>query len=165
MREKLQTTEKIMLSIRMREGISYDDLAPHHLERLANYKENGYVSLHDDRVTLTPVGRLIADRIVRELVMQYLQAMDILVIALAVVFVVSGLSKASGNAKGLSGTRDVNVPDWLARLTVNQVLRACRFESYRHHFLTSQLSWLEHLTFNEGVTGSSPVGVTYIRLW
>ncbi|MGI9144097.1 MAG: DoxX family protein [Candidatus Planktophila sp.] len=42
--------------------------------------------------------------------------MDILVIALAVVFVVSGLSKASGNAKGLSGTRDVNVPDPLARL-------------------------------------------------
>ena len=42
--------------------------------------------------------------------------MDILVIALAVVFVVAGLSKASGNAKGLSGTRDVNVPDWLARV-------------------------------------------------
>lgn len=42
--------------------------------------------------------------------------MDILIIALAVVFVVSGLSKASGNAKGLSGTRDVNVPDWLARI-------------------------------------------------
>ena len=42
--------------------------------------------------------------------------MDILVIALAVIFVVSGLSKASGNAKGLSGTRDVNVPDWLARV-------------------------------------------------
>jgi uncharacterized membrane protein YphA (DoxX/SURF4 family) len=42
--------------------------------------------------------------------------MDILIIALAVVFVVSGLSKASGNAKGLSGTRDVNVPDLLARL-------------------------------------------------
>jgi uncharacterized membrane protein YphA (DoxX/SURF4 family) len=42
--------------------------------------------------------------------------MDILAIALAVVFVVSGLSKASGNAKGLSGTRDVNVPDLLARL-------------------------------------------------
>ena len=41
--------------------------------------------------------------------------MDILVNALAVIFVVSGLSKASGNAKGLSGTRDVNVPDLLAR--------------------------------------------------
>ena len=41
--------------------------------------------------------------------------MDILVIALAVIFVVAGLSKACGNAKGLSGTRDVNVPDLLAR--------------------------------------------------
>ena len=61
--------EKIMLSIRMREGISFDELAPHHLERLAIYKENGYVSLRGDSVTLTPVGRLIADRIVRELVM------------------------------------------------------------------------------------------------
>ena len=61
--------EKIMLSIRMREGISFDELAPHHLERLAIYKENGYVTLNGDSVTLTPVGRLIADRIVRELVM------------------------------------------------------------------------------------------------
>jgi oxygen-independent coproporphyrinogen-3 oxidase len=61
--------EKIMLSIRMRDGISFDELAPHHLERLAIYKENGYVSLNGDSVTLTPVGRLIADRIVRELVM------------------------------------------------------------------------------------------------
>ena len=35
---------------------------------------------------------------------------------LAVVFVISGLSKASGNAKGLSGTRDVNVKDGIARV-------------------------------------------------
>jgi len=35
---------------------------------------------------------------------------------LALVFVVSGLSKASGNEKGLSGTRDVNVKDGLARV-------------------------------------------------
>ncbi len=35
---------------------------------------------------------------------------------LAVIFVISGLSKASGNDKGLSGTRDVNVPDGLARI-------------------------------------------------
>ena len=72
-REKLTAEqiqdEKIMLSIRMREGISFEELAPQHLERLAIYKDNGYVSLHEDRVTLTPVGRLIADRIVRELVM------------------------------------------------------------------------------------------------
>jgi oxygen-independent coproporphyrinogen-3 oxidase len=72
-REKLTAEqiqdEKIMLSIRMREGISFEELAPQHLERLAIYKDNGYVSLNGDRVTLTPVGRLIADRIVRELVM------------------------------------------------------------------------------------------------
>lgn len=35
---------------------------------------------------------------------------------LAVVFVISGLSKASGNPKGLSGTRDVNVKDGIARI-------------------------------------------------
>ena len=42
--------------------------------------------------------------------------MTILVAFLAVIFVISGLSKASGNEKGLSGTRDVNVPDFLARI-------------------------------------------------
>ena len=36
---------------------------------------------------------------------------------LALIFVISGLSKASGNPKGLSGTRDVNVPDGFARFT------------------------------------------------
>ena len=35
---------------------------------------------------------------------------------LALVFVISGLSKASGNPKGLSGTRDVNVKDGIARV-------------------------------------------------
>jgi len=40
----------------------------------------------------------------------------ILLSFLALVFVVSGLSKASGNEKGLSGTRDVNVKDGLARV-------------------------------------------------
>jgi hypothetical protein len=39
----------------------------------------------------------------------------ILLAFLAVIFVISGLSKASGNAKGLSGTRDVNVKDGIAR--------------------------------------------------
>lgn len=43
-------------------------------------------------------------------------ALTIIVAFLAVVFVISGLSKASGNEKGLSGTRDVNVPDKFARL-------------------------------------------------
>jgi uncharacterized membrane protein YphA (DoxX/SURF4 family) len=40
----------------------------------------------------------------------------IIVAFLAVIFVISGLSKASGNDKGLSGTREVNVPDWFARV-------------------------------------------------
>jgi len=35
---------------------------------------------------------------------------------LALIFVISGLSKASGNEKGLSGTRDVNVADGFARV-------------------------------------------------
>jgi uncharacterized membrane protein YphA (DoxX/SURF4 family) len=40
----------------------------------------------------------------------------ILLAFLAVIFVISGLSKASGNEKGLSGTRDVNVKDGIARV-------------------------------------------------
>jgi uncharacterized membrane protein YphA (DoxX/SURF4 family) len=43
-------------------------------------------------------------------------ALLIIVAFLAVVFVISGLSKASGNEKGLSGTRDVNVKDGIARV-------------------------------------------------
>ncbi|MCX6427454.1 MAG: DoxX family protein [Actinobacteria bacterium] len=39
----------------------------------------------------------------------------VLVSLLALIFLISGLSKASGNPKGLSGTRDVNVPNQLAR--------------------------------------------------
>jgi len=37
------------------------------LQLLATYRDNGFVQLHDDRVLLTPTGRLIADRIVREI--------------------------------------------------------------------------------------------------
>lgn len=39
----------------------------------------------------------------------------VLVSLLALIFLISGLSKASGNPKGLSGTRDVNVSDGFAR--------------------------------------------------
>jgi uncharacterized membrane protein YphA (DoxX/SURF4 family) len=41
---------------------------------------------------------------------------NILLGLLAVIFLVSGLFKLSGNPKGLEGTRDVNVPDKLARV-------------------------------------------------
>ena len=59
--------EAILLGIRMRDGLKIELLEPHQLEVLAVYRENGFVQLHDDRVLLTPAGRLIADRIVREI--------------------------------------------------------------------------------------------------
>jgi hypothetical protein len=43
-------------------------------------------------------------------------AHDILLGLLAVVFLVSGAMKLSGNPKGLQGTRDVNIGDRIARL-------------------------------------------------
>ena len=60
-------SESIMLGIRMREGLAISMLEPRQLELLGTYRENGYVELVEDRVLLTPVGRLIADRIVREI--------------------------------------------------------------------------------------------------
>ncbi len=44
------------------------------------------------------------------------EANSIVIIFLAVVFLVSGLAKASGNEKGLRGTRDVSVSDGFARM-------------------------------------------------
>ena len=44
---------------------------------------------------------------------------------------------------------------WLARLTVNQVRKACRFDPY--HFHTGQVAQLgEHRTVNTRVVGSYP---------
>jgi oxygen-independent coproporphyrinogen-3 oxidase len=59
--------ESILLGIRMREGLALELLEPHQMEVLAVYRENGFVELRDDRVVLSPAGRLIADRIVREI--------------------------------------------------------------------------------------------------
>ena len=59
--------ESILLGIRMRDGLLIELLEPHQLEVLAVYRENGFVQLQDDRVILSPAGRLIADRIVREI--------------------------------------------------------------------------------------------------
>ena len=61
--------EEIMLAIRMREGLSFEALKPQEFERLASYREEGYIDTSSDRIKLTPTGRLIADRIVREIVM------------------------------------------------------------------------------------------------
>ncbi len=59
--------ESILLGIRMRDGLQVELLEPHQLEVLAVYRENGFIELHEDRVILSPAGRLIADRIVREI--------------------------------------------------------------------------------------------------
>jgi oxygen-independent coproporphyrinogen-3 oxidase len=59
--------EAILLQIRMREGLEIALLLPHQLEVLAEYRYNGFVEINEDRVLLTPTGRLIADRIVREI--------------------------------------------------------------------------------------------------
>jgi oxygen-independent coproporphyrinogen-3 oxidase len=59
--------EAIMLGIRMREGLLRSDLSSTQIQTLSTYGENGFVEMLQDRVLLTPTGRLIADRIVREL--------------------------------------------------------------------------------------------------
>jgi len=59
--------ESILLGIRMRDGLKVGLLEPHQMQVLSQYSDNGFVQLHDDRVLLTPTGRLIADRIVREI--------------------------------------------------------------------------------------------------
>ena len=60
--------ESIMLAIRMRDGIDISNLTPTQLERIESYRESGHVSMVDKHLQLSPQGRLIADRIVRELV-------------------------------------------------------------------------------------------------
>ena len=62
--EKEKHEERIMLQIRLREGLS--DLTPEQLLVLADYPYE--VEIIDNRAILTAAGRLIADRIVRELI-------------------------------------------------------------------------------------------------
>jgi oxygen-independent coproporphyrinogen-3 oxidase len=50
----------------LREGISISDLSPAQIAVLEKYPEQ--VEKLDNQVVLTPQGRLIADRIVRELI-------------------------------------------------------------------------------------------------
>ncbi len=59
--------ESIMLGIRMREGIDLDSLNASQIARLSSYREAGHISVLDNRLQLSPTGRLIADRIVGEL--------------------------------------------------------------------------------------------------
>ena len=66
-----KSDEAIMLSIRMRAGISLNDLSEAQTDRVAEYRHSGHLDpilWEEGTLQLTPKGRLIADRIVRELV-------------------------------------------------------------------------------------------------
>jgi putative oxygen-independent coproporphyrinogen III oxidase len=74
-REVLTTAQKsdeaLMLSIRMREGIALSQLSGGQIEKVSGYRQSGHLDAESWRsgtLQLTPQGRLIADRIVRELV-------------------------------------------------------------------------------------------------
>ena len=65
--ESEKSDEKIMLQIRLRDGIAINDLTQAQLQKLENYQNQ--VETIGNRLVLTPSGRLIADRIVRDLIM------------------------------------------------------------------------------------------------
>ena len=63
--------EEIMLSIRMREGVSLSKLSKEQSDRIISYCDTGHLDAahwQAGTLQLTPQGRLIVDRIVRELV-------------------------------------------------------------------------------------------------
>ena len=69
--ERQKSDEAIMLSIRMRGGILLCDLSEGQRLKVADYRDSGHLDSarwEEGTLQLTPVGRLIADRIVRELV-------------------------------------------------------------------------------------------------
>ena len=59
--------ESIMLGIRMRQGLSLARLSNVQIESLRKFSLDDYVNMGEKQVVLTPKGRLIADRIVREI--------------------------------------------------------------------------------------------------
>ena len=66
-----KSDEAIMLAIRMRDGIAVNDLSAQQIAKVAGYCQSGHLDVAQweaGTMQLTPQGRLIADRIVRELV-------------------------------------------------------------------------------------------------
>jgi oxygen-independent coproporphyrinogen-3 oxidase len=65
-------SERIMLEIRMPEGITKNSLSAASLLKLESFLTGGQISLElweQGRISLTLSGRLMADRIVREILM------------------------------------------------------------------------------------------------
>lgn len=70
--DEAKQSESVMLRIRLREGISAEAFGADVVLRLADYVAQGYLDesgWSQGRVVLTRTGRLIADRIVREIVL------------------------------------------------------------------------------------------------
>lgn len=66
-----KSDEKVMLAIRMREGIALSEFSAEQRNRVLGYTNSGHINSErwsEGSLQLTPQGRLIADRIVRELV-------------------------------------------------------------------------------------------------
>ena len=69
--QEQKENERIMLEIRLREGIALDSLGQAQIDRLKNYLSSDHLDAtawQADRVVLTLTGRLIADRIVQEII-------------------------------------------------------------------------------------------------
>ncbi len=60
-------TERIMLAVRLRTGLSLAELAPNAISAVDNVIADGLALRTDDRLVLTDRGRLLADGVVREL--------------------------------------------------------------------------------------------------
>jgi putative oxygen-independent coproporphyrinogen III oxidase len=60
-------TERVLLEIRLREGLPVDVLDPVGLEGVPELVDRGLVSREEDRLVLTLRGRLLADAVVRDL--------------------------------------------------------------------------------------------------
>ena len=61
-----KSAENLMLQIRLREGLAIDELESSQLQKLEAFKNE--IEVKGNRMVLTPIGRLVADRIVRELI-------------------------------------------------------------------------------------------------
>lgn len=59
--------ERIMLGLRLREGIDRELIGEDRCGTLDDLAQRGWVSVTDDRVRLTDAGRLLADAVIREL--------------------------------------------------------------------------------------------------
>ncbi|MCX6450307.1 MAG: radical SAM family heme chaperone HemW [Actinobacteria bacterium] len=69
--QEQKENERIMLEIRLREGIALDSLGQAQIDRLKNYLSSDHLDAtawQGGRVVLTLTGRLIADRIVQEII-------------------------------------------------------------------------------------------------